>query len=139
MWTQSHSIVTKDATKEQLWKLFEDVNNWHKWDDGVEFAKIQGKFEQGNYFVLKPKGGPKVKIKLVETIKNKKFVDLTIFPLAKMYGEHTFDETQEGLKITTKMTVTGPFGFLWRKIVAQGIVDNLPKEMENQVKVASQL
>jgi hypothetical protein len=139
MWTRSHSIVTKNATKEQLWKLFEDVNNWHTWDDGVDYAKMEGKFEKGNHFILKPKGGPKVKIKLVETMKNRKFVDLTVFPLAKMYGEHVFDETPEGLRITTKMTVTGPLGFLWRKVVAQGIVDALPKEMENQVKVASQL
>jgi hypothetical protein len=56
-----------------------------------------------------------------------------------MYGEHTFDETNEGLKITTTMKVEGPLGFLWRKIVAQGIVDSLPSEMANQVKVASKL
>ena len=139
MWIKSHSVVTKEATKEQLWKLFADVNHWHTWDDGIEYAKMEGEFEKGNHFLLKPKGGPKVKIELVETVKNKKFVDLTRFPLAKMYGEHTFEETPYGLKITTTMKVEGPLGFLWRKIVAQGIVDGLPTEMVNQVKTASKL
>ncbi|MBO9731249.1 MAG: SRPBCC family protein [Chitinophaga sp.] len=139
MWSQSHTIVTKEATKEQMWKLFADVNNWHTWDNGIEYAKMDGQFEQGNYFLLKPKNGPKVKIQLWETIPNKKFVDLTRFPLAKMYGEHTFEETPEGLKVTVTMTVSGVLGFLWKKIVAQDIVDHLPEEMENQVRVASKL
>ncbi|NLU93512.1 SRPBCC family protein [Chitinophaga sp. Ak27] len=139
MWSQSHTIVTKAATKEQMWKLFADVNNWHTWDNGIEYARLDGKFEKGNHFLLKPKNGPKVKIELFDIVPNKKFVDLTRFPLAKMYGEHTFEETQEGLKITTTMTVSGALGFLWKKIVAQDIVNGLPADMENQIQVASKL
>lgn len=139
MWTKSYTIIAKDVTKEQMWKLFADVNNWHNWDTGIEYAKIEGKFEKGNHFLLKPKGAPKVRIELVETIENKKFVDLTRFPLAKMYGTHTFEETPDGLKITAAMSVKGLLGFLWRKLVAQGIVNGLPAEMVEQVKFASKL
>lgn len=139
MWIKSYSLVTKEASKEQLWKLFSDVNNWHKWDTGIDYAKMEGAFEKGNVFELKPKGGPKVKIQLIETIQNQKFVDFTKFPLAKMYGEHTFEEIAEGLKVTTTMKVNGPLGFLWRKIVAQNIVDALPTEMQAQIKYASTL
>jgi hypothetical protein len=139
MWTKSHSIVTKEVTKEQMWKLFADVNNWHTWDTGIEYAKMSGKFEKGNFFELKPKGGPKIKIELVETIENHKFVDLTKFPLAKMNGEHTFEDTPNGLKITTTMTVKGFLSFLWVKLVAKNIADGLPKEMPEQIKFASQL
>jgi len=136
MWTKSHSVVTREATKEQMWKLFADVNNWHHWDKGIEYAKMEGKFEKGNHFELKPKGGPKVKIELVETIENRKFVDLTKFPLAKMYGEHTFEETPAGLKITTTMKVEGILSFLWVKLVAKNIADGLKEEMPEQVKFA---
>lgn len=139
MWTKSHTIVTKEASKEQMWKLFSDVNNWHKWDKGIDYAKMEGKFEKGNFFELKPKGSGKVNIELFETVENHKFTDLTKFPFAKMYGEHTFEETSEGLKITTTMKVEGPLGFLWRKIVAQDIVNGLPVEMVEQVKYASKL
>ncbi len=139
MWSKTYSITSKDVTKEQMWKLFADVNNWHKWDTGIEYAKMEGKFEKGNSFILKPKGGPKVNITLIETQPTSKFVDLTKFPLAKMTGCHTFEETKDGLKITTTMTVTGPLGFLWRKLVAQNIVDALPFEMAAQIKYASRL
>ena len=139
MWTKTHSLLTKEATKEQMWKLFEDVNNWHTWDTGIEYAKMEGRFEKGNHFTLKPKGGPKVTIELVEAIPNKKFVDCTRFPLAKMYGEHVFEETPAGLKMTTTMRVKGPLGFLWVKLVAKKIADALPSDMENQIKAAQKL
>ena len=139
MWTKSHSIVTKDVTKEQIWKLFANVNQWHTWDEGIEHAKMEGKFEKGNHFMLRPKGGPNVKVELLETVENKMFLDVTKFPLAKMYDEHLFEETPQGLKITNTITVKGILSFLWVKIVAQKIADALPKEMANQVKVASKL
>ncbi len=139
MWTKSHSIVTKEVTKEQMWKLFADVNNWHTWDEGIEFAKMEGKFEKGNFFTLRPKGGPNVKVKLLETVENKSFLDVTKFPLAKMFDNHTFEETPQGLKITNTISVTGVLGFLWRKIVAQKIVDSLPNDMQTQIKSASKL
>ena len=56
-----------------------------------------------------------------------------------MYGEHTFEETNEGLKITTTMKVEGLLSFVWIKLVAQGIVDSLPKEMQQQITFASKL
>ncbi|MBK8516853.1 MAG: SRPBCC family protein [Saprospiraceae bacterium] len=139
MWTKSHSIQTNEVTKEQMWKLFADVNNWHNWDSGIEFAKLEGKFEKGNYFTLRPKGGPNVKVELVETNENHSFLDVTKFPLAKMYDSHTFEETKEGLKITNTISMKGILGFLWVKIVAQKIADTLQTDMQIQIKAASKL
>jgi hypothetical protein len=139
MWTKSHSIITKAATKEQLWKLFADVNQWHTWDEGIEYAKLDGKFEKGNHFILRPKGGPNVKVELLETVENKMFLDVTKFPLAKMYDEHLFEETSEGLKITNTITVKGILGFLWVQLVAKKIADALPTDMQHQIKTASKL
>lgn len=139
MWSKSYSILTKEVTKEQMWKLFADVNNWHTWDTGTEFAKLEGRFEKGNHFLFKPKGGPELKIAIVEAIENKKFTDFTKFPLAKMYGEHIFEDTPDGLKISTTMKVHGILGFLWVKLVAQKIVQELPNDMQDQIKAASRL
>jgi hypothetical protein len=139
MWTKSYSIVTKEVTKEQMWKLFSDVNNWCSWDTGIEFAKLEGKFEKGNHFMFQPKGGPKLKIEIIEALENQKFTDFTKFPLAKMFGQHTFEETPNGLRITTTMKVQGILSFLWIKLVAQKIVDALPTDINIQIKAASKL
>ncbi len=139
MWSKSHSIVTKTVTAEQMWKLLADVNNWASWDQSIDFAQLEGKFEKGNHFMFQPKGGPKMKIAILEATENQRFMDLTNFPLAKMYGDHTFEATPEGLKITTTMSVKGILGFVWRKLVAQKIVDDLPTDMEIQIREAAKL
>jgi len=139
MWSKSYSVVTKEVTKEQLWKLFSNVNNWHSWDEGVEFAEMKSKFEKGNHFILKPKGGPKIKIELVEVIENKRFMDFTKFPLAVMYGDHTFEDTPDGLRITTTMSIKGMLAFVWIKLVAQNIVNGLPGDMKKQIETARTL
>ena len=139
MWTKSNTIVTREVNSKQMWTLFADVNNWHTWDQGIEYAKLEGKFEAGNYFILRPKGGPDVKVKLIETIDNKRFLDVTAFPLAKMYDDHIFEETPEGLRITYTVTVKGILGFLWVKLVAQKIADSFSADVQAQIKAASKL
>jgi hypothetical protein len=64
---------------------------------------------------------------------------MTRFPLAKMFGEHRFEETSEGLKITTTMTMYGILSKLWVKLVAQEIADAVPADIEQQIKTASKL
>lgn len=139
MWTKSHSIVTKEVSKEQMWKLFTDVNNWNKWDEGIEFAKMEGSFEKGNYFTLRPKGGPNVRVELLETKENEMFLDQTKFPLATMFDEHVFEETVDGLKITNTLTVKGILSFVWVKLVAGKIAAALPTEMQRQIEYAKTL
>lgn len=56
-----------------------------------------------------------------------------------MYGEHTFEETPNGLKLTTTMTVKGILSFLWVKIVAEKIVTTLPVDMQQQINTAKNL
>jgi hypothetical protein len=139
MWIKSYSVVTKEVTKEQMWKLWSDVNSWTTWDKSLKLASLEGDFEAGNFYTFQPKGGPKMKIKIYEANENHRFTDLTSFLLAKMYGEHTFEETPEGLKVTTTMRVVGLLGFLWRILVAQKIVDDLPKDMAIQIEAAKKI
>ena len=136
MWKKENTITTKEITKKQIWRLFEDVNSWSSWDKELEWTKLEGKFEVGNYFLLKPKGGPKVKITLLEVKPFDYFKDVANFPLAKMYDEHIFEETSEGLKMTNIITVQGILGFLWVKLVAKNLADTMLEHMKIQIEVA---
>ena len=136
MWERSHSIVVPNLRADQIWNLFADINRWQEWDDSIDHASLQGEFAVGNSFELKPKGGPKVQIELIVVEAPFRFVDKTHFPLAVMTGEHQFEETPEGLRMTTTMRVSGFLSWLWIKLVAQGIVDSLPTEMVHQAEMA---
>jgi hypothetical protein len=139
MWIKSHSVVTKEATKEQMWNLFTDVNNWHIWNNEIEFAKLEGKFEKGNHYVIKPRNGGAVKVELLEVVEKKRCLELGKFPLAKMYYDHLLEETENGLKIVSTITVKGMLSFLWVQLVVKNIAATMPAHVEEQIKVASKL
>ena len=139
MQQKTFSTITTACTKEQIWKLMSNVNDWNKWDNSVEHSELQGDFKTGSVFLLKPKGGPKVRIKLVEVKPPAYFKDQTMFPLAKMNGEHWYEDTPQGLKITVTMTITGLLSGLWYKLVMKDIVQRLPEEIKSQIAEAKKL
>ena len=137
MWQKSYEVEATDVTPEQIWKVWADVNNWNEWDAGIEYARTNDPFQQGCRFELKPKGGPKATIEIIECNHGRDFTDLTRFPLAKMYGRHEVHLIGSSrIRLKTTMTVTGPLGFLWRKLVAQNIVNDLPEDTAKIIALA---
>lgn len=134
MWSKSYSKTVKGLKVEEVWGVWTDVNNWHTWQNDIEYAKLDGDFKVGSVFQFKPKGGPKVSIELFKVEPNKMFVDLTRFPLAKMYGTHEFIARGEELEIRTTMSIEGPLSLVWRKIVTEGIVDSLEEQTEKLIE-----
>ena len=139
MWIKSHTIITKEASKEQMWRLFTHINNWHLWNNKIEFAKLEGKFEAGNHYLIKPRNGRIVKVKLLEVVENQHCLELGDFPLAKMYYDHILEETANGLKITSTITMKGLLSFLWVQMVVKKIAATMASHVEQQIKVASKL
>ena len=136
MWSKTYSKRVKGFQAEQVWKVWTDINQWHTWQSDIEHAKLVGEFKVGNTFLLKPKGGPKVRIELIKIEYLKEFTDLTRFPGAKMYGSHEFITHGEELEIKTTMSIEGPLSFLWRKIVAEDIANGLQMQTDNLIEKA---
>ena len=138
-WEKIHRMKVKDVAKEQIWRVWEDVNHWHLWDGDIEFARIECPFQVGGTFQLKPKGGPKVKIKLLKVEPNVAFTDVTTFPLAKMYGIHEMRKTNDGLEVSHTVRIEGPLSFLWRKIVAEKVASGLEEQAQKMIQRAREM
>lgn len=136
---RTYSVTTTTITQAQIWQLMTDVDNWKRWDTGVVNSQLHGRFATGQHFTLQPQGGPKVRIMLEEVREREYFRDLTRFPLAKMYGEHWYEVTPEGLKLTVTMTIKGLLAPLWNKIVMKGIVDGMAEDVQRQIEAAARL
>ncbi len=135
-WEKTHKVTVQNMAKNQIWKVWEDVNHWHTWDTDIEFARLDGQFKVGNSFQLKPKAGPKVKIELLKVEPNASFTDVTTFPLAKMYGIHEMRETGDGLEISHTVRIEGPLSFLWKRIVAEKVASGLEEQAQKMVQRA---
>lgn len=136
MWTRIYSKTFQGIKKQDIWRIWTDVNNWPTWHGDLDYCKIEGPFEVGNYFMLKPKGMNAVKIRLTEISDGQHFTDCTTFWGAKMFDTHSMEETTEGLKLSNKLVVTGPLKWLWIKLVAEHVANTTSLEMESLVKLA---
>ena len=134
MWSKSYSKRVKGINAGQIWKVWTDINQWQKWQDDIEYAKLDGEFQKGSIFLFKPKGGPKIKIELTEVKENSIFVDLTRFPLAKMYDSHKIIDHGDELEIKTTIRIEGPLSFLWRKIVAEDVANGMEEQTEKLIE-----
>ncbi|MBY0353560.1 hypothetical protein K2W90_04320 [Candidatus Babeliales bacterium] len=130
MWKQSHSKLYQNLKKEEIWRLWTDVNSWASWHDDLDYCTMTGPFVVGNYFMLKPKGASAVKIELTEVNEGTSFTDCTTFLGAKMYDTHTLEETPNGLLLSNTVVVTGPLYWLWVKLVAQKVASTSDAHMD---------
>lgn len=136
MWSKTYSKMITGLKAEQVWKVWTDLNQWHTWQSDIEYAKLDGEFQVGNTFLLKPKGGPRVNIEIIKVEPNRQFTDLTRFPGAKMYGSHEFVIHGDELEIKTTMSIEGPLSFVWRKIVAEDVANGMMEQTDNLIAKA---
>jgi hypothetical protein len=136
MWVSTYDKLFKGLKKETVWLLWKDVNNWPQWHGDLDYCRMDGPFEVGNYFFLKPKGVREVKIEITEIEEGVSFTDCTKFFGARMYDTHSLVETEEGLVLRNKLVVTGPLQWLWVKLVAKNVAHSVPEEIEELVKLA---
>jgi hypothetical protein len=136
MWQKSYSTIVNDLQATQLWKIWSDINQWHTWQDDIEYAKLDVAFAEGSYFGFKPKGGPKFNLQLTKVVPNSVFVDLTRFPLAKMHDSHELIDRGNGVEIKTTIRIEGPLSFVWRKLVGENIVAGLKEQTEKLITKA---
>lgn len=135
MWSTEFAIKTK-ASKESVWKLWEDVPNWKLWDDGLEKTELFGRFEAGTRGTLKPKGGPLTRFVITRCVPNQVFSDLTKLPLCKLVFIHTLTETAEGTEVKHRVEFSGPFTFLFSRIIGKDIQKGMPETVRTLVKMA---
>jgi hypothetical protein len=136
MWTRTYSKTFQDLKREDIWRIWTDINNWPTWHGDLDYCRLEGDFKIGNHFFLKPKGIKPVKNVLTEINEGYSFTDCTSFFGAKMYDTHSMKETAGALELTNTLIVTGPLKWLWIKLVAQNVANTVPEEMENLVKLA---
>jgi hypothetical protein len=136
MWTRSYSTVVKDVSAARLWQVWSDVDRWREWQDDIEEARLESPFEDGGVIHFRPKGGPTLKLGLLDVRAGTAFTDVTRFPLARMYDAHELEERDGGVEVRVRMWLEGPLAFLWRRLVAEKVAGGLPEQTARLIERA---
>jgi len=137
MWTAEHTIVT-NTPKELVWNTWANVENWPKWDKGVEWCRLDGEFKVGTTYTLKPVGGPEAKAEIIDCQPFKRFADITRLPLAKMEFAHELAEEKDGLHVTHRVTISGPLGFFFARVIGRDTARDLPETIARLISAAEE-
>lgn len=89
------------ASKETIWRIWSDVNNWPQWDVGLAACKFSGKFAAGNTFELTPQGAPESVVATLEVVEvNQRFSDKTDLGFATIEAIHEMKKEGKDLLVT---------------------------------------
>jgi hypothetical protein len=118
MWKHSFTMTT-DVAADALWSPLVDIKNWGELDKQIESIEIDGPAEIGKQFFLKPKSGPRLKLKVTELTKPTVYADLCYMPLATMETVHRLVPTQCGTDIVTEISIDGLLSFIWSRLIGK--------------------
>jgi len=138
VWEKKFTKTYTGITIKSLWKAWSDVKHWPQWDEELEYCDISMPFTKGSTFILKPRGGPKVKVTLDEVTPSQKFIARSNFIGATMRNFHEVIETPKGIRINNIITVSGPLTFIWANLVAREVALAVPKQTDNLIRYISQ-
>src|SRR5262249_18860021 len=118
MWQASYQTTT-DVPAKALFHAIADVKAWSECDPGLEDVKIDGPVVEGATFMLRPKGGPDVRMSIEELRECMRMADVAHLPLAKLRTVHEFAEERGRTTLRFSVQVWGPLGFLWRRVIGE--------------------
>ena len=108
MWTDTASIVTT-ASPPALWRLFEDVAGWKRWNAGIERIALHGPFAAGSTFEMQPPGMDAFTSTLRDVRPNAGFVDETVLEGTRFLVSHELQSLPSGgTRVTYTVRVEGP-------------------------------
>jgi uncharacterized protein YndB with AHSA1/START domain len=138
MWSKKITIET-NASKERIWELWSDVENWRQWDGDVKQSKLNGKFETGTRGIIKPTNGPKSNFVIQSATFPTEFTIRLSLPLGKMDFTHQLTENNGKLFLTHGLEIRGITTFLFSRIFGKKIMAELPKGMYRLSAMAKQV
>ncbi len=131
----THTVETKTAPI-QIWRVWQDVENWKKWDEEIESSRIDGPFQAGTAGSTKFVGTPLIKTLLTKVEPLKLVVQEAYLSFAKVISYQSMRQVAGTTQITFQVEIRGPLSFFYSCMLGRFIKKKIPKEMEEMLKRA---
>lgn len=123
-----HSVETK-ATPLQIWKVWEDAENWKSWDEDIELSQIDGPFQTGTTGSTKFIGTPLFKTLLTQVEPYKLVVQEAYLSFAKVVSYQSMKQVNGKTEITFQVEIRGPLSLFYACMLRRFIKKKIPREM----------
>lgn len=123
--------ITIAATPQTVFRIYEDVQNWHTWDPDTKQAILDGPFRVGSRGRITPPKGMAVPMLLTQVEPGKYFTAESKIPLFRMLFEHELVPTQGGAEVIHRVTFSGFLSFLLGPMLSKQLNSGLPVTLRN--------
>jgi hypothetical protein len=130
-----HTLETT-ALPENIWALWADVPGYKEWDEGVEWAALNGEFKVGANGQLKPRQGRLASFTIIELVVGRSFSILAPLPFARLLMRHSMEPTDMGTRLTHRIEVEGPLAWIWGRLMAPAFRASLPPAVRKLARLA---
>lgn len=128
-----HTVETT-APPIQIWKIWQDVENWKNWDTEIESSRIDGPFQAGTTGCTKFIGTPLFKTLLTQVEPHKLVVQEAYLSFAKVVSYQSMKQVNGKTEVTFQVEIRGPLSFFYACILRRFIKKKIPAEMEEMLK-----
>lgn len=136
MWNTEASTISS-ATPQAIWKLYNDVEGWSRWDHGIASSQLDGAFEVGTRGRMLNHGAPApLPFEITQVEAPAIFADETALPGATVHFIHTLESTPEGTRITHRASITGEDWERFAQMFGANIERGLPQAVQALARLA---
>lgn len=119
------------APAQAIFRIYEDVSNWHTWDPDTKQASWQGPFELGSRGRLVPTKGRAVPMVLTERVQDSRFTVESKIPLFRMRFEHELLPHAGMTEVVHRVSLSGPLTLVLGRMLARQLNAGLPVTLQN--------
>lgn len=135
MTTIATASATSSAPASAFFARWADMATWPEWNTDTAWVSLDGPFAEGATGTLKPKGGPKVRFE-VTRLDEEHFVDVSRVPGGRLTFAHRIGTTDTGTRVDVTVSIDGPLGMVWRRILGDGFRTSLQPDLDALVATA---
>jgi hypothetical protein len=114
---RAEEVLVMDCTKEKMWSIWADVENWNQWVGVLDSSKLNGPLENGTKGVMKTISGRKSSFTIDECAENEKLVFRSKILFCTMYGGHEMKEEDDKLSVKLYIDIRGLLSFVFKKAI----------------------
>jgi uncharacterized protein YndB with AHSA1/START domain len=118
--------ITVEAPPEAIFRIYEDVKNWHTWDPDTKQATLDGPFQVGSRGRLVPTKGNAVTMVLTQVVPGRCFTVESKIPLFRMVFEHELGPVKKSTEIIHRVTLTGWLTLILGPMLSKQLNAGLP-------------
>lgn len=118
--------TTVSASPEVIFRIYEDVSNWHTWDPDTKQAHLDGPMRIGARGKLTPAKGNTVPMLVTEVVQSRSFTVESKIPLFRMLFEHELTPSQAGTEVVHRVTFSGLLSVVLGPVLSGQLNTGLP-------------